>query len=117
VGVKFKIIENQDKIVLVTGIILIALIAFGLGRLSYNIGSQPVPIEITDANIFKTTEEAVKVGDNIEQIFVGSRGSDKYHLPNCSWAKKIKKENEIWFKSEQEAQENGYKPCSCVSHK
>jgi len=116
--------QNQDKIVLCAGIVLIALIAFGLGRLSYNIGSKSAPIEIIDTDIFKTAETA-KIGENLleqkeqekEGIFVGSRNSDKYHLPDCQWAKRIKKENEIWFKSEKEAQEKGYKPCGCVSHK
>ncbi|MFH1392323.1 MAG: Ada metal-binding domain-containing protein [bacterium] len=109
-------IKNQDKIVLCVGVILIALIAFGLGRLSYNIGSKSAPIEIIDNNIFRA-EIGETISEQKEGIFVGSKNSNKYHLPDCTWAKKIKKENEIWFKSEKEAQEKGYQPCSCISHK
>jgi len=43
--------------------------------------------------------------------YVGSIKSDKYHYPDCVWAKKILSENQIWFKSVEEAQAQGYKPC------
>lgn len=43
--------------------------------------------------------------------YVGSTDSDKYHYPTCRWAKKILKENEIWFDTIEEAKEHGYKPC------
>lgn len=107
--------QNQDKIVLCVGVVLIAVIAFGLGRLSYNIGSKE-PIEIIDANIFKAEVKA-KIGESVEKKFVGSRNSDKYHLPDCQWAKRIKKENEIWFSSAEEAEKKGYKPSSCTLQK
>lgn len=45
--------------------------------------------------------------------FVGSRNSDKYHLPNCSWAKRIKPENRVCFTSAQDAESKGYK-AGCV---
>lgn len=44
--------------------------------------------------------------------FVGSKESDKYHLPTCRWAEKIVPENRIWFQTEEEAIKAGYKPCS-----
>lgn len=43
--------------------------------------------------------------------YVGSIESDKYHYPDCRWAKNINPENEIWFKTIEEAQNKGYKPC------
>lgn len=45
--------------------------------------------------------------------FVGSRNSDKYHLPKCSWAKRIKPENRVCFTSAADAESKGYKP-GCV---
>ncbi|MGB2791413.1 MAG: hypothetical protein IPJ67_01960 [Candidatus Moraniibacteriota bacterium] len=45
--------------------------------------------------------------------FVGSRNSDKYHLPKCTWAKRIKAENRICFASAADAEAKGYKP-GCV---
>jgi len=43
--------------------------------------------------------------------YLGSRNSDKYHLPTCKWAKTIKEKNQVWFESPEEAEAAGYKPC------
>lgn len=50
-----------------------------------------------------------------EKVFVGSVKSDKYHYPDCQWAKKIKPENEIWFSSSEDARAQGYVPCKVCS--
>lgn len=52
--------------------------------------------------------EGVPVG---EYKYVGSVNSDKYHRPDCRWAKKIKPKNEIWFKDKEDARKHGYVPC------
>ncbi len=44
--------------------------------------------------------------------YVGSKRSDKYHLPDCKWAKKIGTQNQIWFDTIAEAKAAEYKPCS-----
>ena len=46
-----------------------------------------------------------------EDRYVGSKNSDKFHYPECKWARKIKEENQIWFNSRQEAINKGYVPC------
>ena len=43
--------------------------------------------------------------------FVGSKNSDVYHYPSCSYAKNIKEENKIWFENAQDAVNQGYRPC------
>jgi micrococcal nuclease len=48
---------------------------------------------------------------NEPKKFVGSIKSDKYHYPDCQWAKKIKPENEIWFTSSEDAGSQHYVPC------
>jgi hypothetical protein len=45
------------------------------------------------------------------RVFVGSIKSNKYHYPDCEWAKKIKPSNEIWFSSSADAVAHGYEPC------
>jgi len=56
------------------------------------------------------TQETPKAGQ-----FVGSKNSNKYHLPTCRFAKNIKPENQIWFSSVAEAESMGYEPCgTCV---
>ncbi len=46
--------------------------------------------------------------------FVASATSNKYHSPKCDWAKRIKKENRVWFKTEAEARRKGYSKHSCL---
>jgi pilus assembly protein CpaE len=43
--------------------------------------------------------------------YVGSSTSNKYHYPDCKWAKTILPEKVIGFKSVAEAKEKGYIPC------
>jgi methylphosphotriester-DNA--protein-cysteine methyltransferase len=42
--------------------------------------------------------------------FVGSKNSDKFHIPDSAPAKRIKPENRVCFSSEEEALEEGYEP-------
>jgi hypothetical protein len=46
-----------------------------------------------------------------EVVYLGSKTSNKYHLPSCKWATTIRPSNLITFKSVKEAQERGYHPC------
>jgi hypothetical protein len=46
-----------------------------------------------------------------EGQLVGSTTSNKYHLPSCRYAVKIKPENRIYFANEEEAKKKGYIPC------
>ncbi|GEM_PF-958990 len=43
--------------------------------------------------------------------YVASSDSNRYHRPECRWAKKIASGNKIRFSSSQEAQDRGYVPC------
>lgn len=63
----------------------------------------------TQQNVENNTVE-----DNIKSSeiqYVGSNESNKYHKVNCRWAKKIKPENLIEFKTKEEAESKGYIPC------
>jgi len=44
--------------------------------------------------------------------FVGSVNSDVYHYPSCTYAQRIKSENQVWFTSSADARAHGYRPCS-----
>lgn len=46
--------------------------------------------------------------------YVASETGNRYHIPKCDWAKKIKKTNQVWFDTEEEAKNKGYKPDNCV---
>jgi len=43
--------------------------------------------------------------------FMGSKTSNKYHYPDCKWAKRISPQNLTTFPSVKEAREKGYLPC------
>lgn len=43
-------------------------------------------------------------------VYIGSKNSNKYHMPNCRWARNIKPENRVCFSSENDAQLKGYQP-------
>lgn len=43
--------------------------------------------------------------------FWASKNSNKYHYPDCRWAKKIKPNNLVVFKSSEDAVKAGYIPC------
>lgn len=46
-------------------------------------------------------------------LYVGSKNSNTYHKPDCKWAKKIKPENLVCYKTESEVK--GISPCkSCI---
>ena len=67
----------------------------------------------------------IKIGVNInnspeadvnscQSFFVASKESNKFHIPECPFAKNILPKNKIVFKSKEEAIEAGFKPCRCV---
>lgn len=43
--------------------------------------------------------------------YVGSKSSDKYHIPSCRYAEKIEPLNQVWFKDKAAAQSAGYQAC------
>lgn len=47
--------------------------------------------------------------------FLATKTGRTYHSPKCEWAKKIRKDNQLWFASEKEADELGYKRHNCLN--
>jgi len=47
--------------------------------------------------------------------FAASKNSTLYHTPDCSYVKRIKEENIVWYGSEAEAGAAGKKPHKCIS--
>ncbi|HOO53624.1 MAG TPA: DEAD/DEAH box helicase family protein [Methanothrix sp.] len=73
--------------------------------------------ETNDSTPFIGTFQWIKdkLSGNVETAevpnFVGSRDSNKYHLPSCGWAERIPSEDRIYFPSTEAAKSRGYKPC------
>jgi hypothetical protein len=120
--------KHSDKIILAIGIILIAGISFEAGFLKgqknqkdpitiNQVACAPCPEKLTNENESKTNtgtnSEKPASAENKKCAFVASKNSDKYHLPTCQWAEKIKAENRVCFSSANEAQSRGYQPAKC----
>jgi len=120
IGDWFK--KNQGDVAIAIGFVLVAVISFGIGYLTAP-GQTKNPIVIEEpqnfsasagdvlVNIVEDTENApeptIKNGSE-KGLFVASKNGTKYYWPWSSWAKRIKPENEVWFKSEADAQTAGY---------
>ena len=87
---------------LMTVVFLVAIVSFGLGRLSATEASKSA-ISIGQAPL-----EAEPKGMAIGGLIVASRTGTVYYYPWCGSAANIKPENQIWFKSEDAAKTAGY---------
>ncbi|MBI2660345.1 hypothetical protein HYX07_04245 [Candidatus Woesearchaeota archaeon] len=47
--------------------------------------------------------------------YIASKKSAKYHIAKCDWAKRISKENRLWFNSEEEAKSQGFIADVCIA--
>lgn len=127
---KAALLEKKDRILLFFGLLAIGGLSFGAGMLQgKGMETKPVVIEIPSAPApVVASDEAVSgnkvslaaasvrsstpvaVSEKGACVFVGSRNSDKYHLPTCSFAKRIKPENRVCFATKEDAEKRGYKP-------
>lgn len=113
-----KHLENKEVFTVLT-IILVAFASFGLGRLSkIERSAFPVRVENTAAAIEGVEKELPKTLAIPKQVsakegsYVASKTGEKYHLPWCSGAQRIKEENKIWFDSKEAAEQAGYTPAA-----
>lgn len=108
--------NNQNDLILVFGVILISLISFGAGRLTTPAVVSPEPIVIEQNTVNQEQSYAKKESGDTPLLnaglYVASVSGSKYHLPECSGAKRIKEENKIWFSSKEEAGKMGYTPAA-----
>lgn len=129
-------LKYEEKIILLVGVLMIAAIAFEAGFLCGEKNKkESVLIEkaIDEAGLIcPQNEEKADGSSNSSQkqensakteektdaeskgcVFVASKNSNKYHLPTCQSAQKIKPENKVCFSSAEEAQERGYQGAKC----
>lgn len=121
--------KGRDLLLAIT-LCLLAVISFGLGRLSAHENRTPPvalvmrgsvatpvaqtatdPILLIDASPDEKTgvETAIQTRTG---MYVASKSGSVYHLPWCSGAKRIKEENKVWFANKDEAERAGYRPAA-----
>jgi hypothetical protein len=95
--------KNAKKICIISVLLLIISLSALFGSIGfYNSTSKKNNVQSTQATTSIT--------------YVGSKNSNKYHLPTCKWAENIKKSNKITFSSESKAKSKGYSPCkTCIN--
>lgn len=122
--------DNEAKIVLLIGLLLVAAISFESGYLKGKSGpdsplvvEMPVVAQNSDSGeasgsvlgaqkaaqaakteaIGSQTPAPSLPAEKQDCAFVGSKNSDKFHTPNCRFAKLIKPANLVCFKTAEEA--------------
>jgi hypothetical protein len=101
-------------------IVIVGIISFGLGRLSMQpsvaLTSHPLllPVETAQAasRVTADTARATTQAQTGEKKYVGSKNSNKYHLPWCGGAARIAEKNKVWFASKEAAAAAGYTPAT-----
>lgn len=110
-----KALVKEDLYFYTGLIILVAVLSFGLGRLSMQqteyANKQPqVVLTAQPAAVVAPTLET-KTSAEMGQLVASKKGT-KYHLLTCPGAKQISEENKIYFNSEAEAAALGYAPAA-----
>jgi len=110
--------RGGGELYLTAVIVLVAVISFGLGRLS-KIREEKTPITIENVKENAETGESkslstsnVDSGIKADKIFVASRNGKKYYYAWCESANVIKEQNRIWFSTQAEAEKAGYQPAA-----
>jgi len=69
--------------------------------------------EVVDPILGNNSQQLSGSEENKECVFVGSKNSNKYHLPTCRYAANIKEENRVCFSSKEDAEGKGYEAGKC----
>ncbi len=119
IKVKSWFAPKEGEVIIAITIVLVALIGFGLGRLSASKENKfPIRIQAPaqEASVISSGQRAtVPTAENNtakEKLLVGSKNGQVYHFPWCSGAQRIKEENKIFFASRDQAQKAGYRPAA-----
>jgi len=123
--------KYDNKVVLFVGILLVAIVSYEIGFMEgHKIEQKSLVIEkapalelpsakdenssVLGAQSSEELKDVTNSTDNKDCVFVGSKNSNKYHTLDSPWAKRIKPENRVCFKSKEEAQAKGYIASSSV---
>ena len=88
---------------LITLVVLMSIVSFGLGRLSMLEAVRPV-VSVGQANPLSTPR-----GMYIGGLYVAAATGEVYYFPWCGAVEKIAPANRRWFKTEKDAKAAGYR--------
>lgn len=136
IKIKEFFLKHETKIVLFIGFCLVSAISYQFGVLQGQKWQQkPLVIEkpsdtqevqqtpiqgnssiqeaISPASTASAPKSQQLEAKSSQCAFVGSKNSDKFYLPTCSYAKRVKPENLVCFKSAEEATGQGRTESKC----
>lgn len=126
----FKILSNEpekvfkisDGLFIVLLLVLVAVGAFGLGKISaYEKREVPISVikneervlaSISEQKLASIASSIQKTDERPKDMIVASKNGKKYYYIWCSGADRIKEENKIWFATVEEAKSHGLEPAS-----
>jgi YHS domain-containing protein len=127
--------KREDKVFMWVLCVLLIILGYLVGYWSSETkkaspivfqGISAVPTVLSDADITVLTDaiKATPVASIIPRVagkmdvnseYVASINGTKYYFTSCAEVKRIKEENQVFFKTEQEAIDAGYEPSVCVT--
>jgi hypothetical protein len=116
--IDFENVLDKNTFLLMLAL-LIAIISFGLGRLSgLETARKNVEIEFPKGQeasaflgAFATTTPKAPVAKT-SGTYLASKNGTKYYLPTCASSNRISIANRIWFDTKEEAESAGYSPAA-----
>lgn len=111
---KIKSKTGLDKVTLLylVVVVLVGVSSFGLGRISTEgnkTDSKDIVIEDnTKIDKDNGTNLNLEADLSTEKRYVASKNGKMYYSLGCSGSKRIKPENEVWFKTREDAEKSGF---------
>jgi len=110
---KDTLVKHEDRIILATGFVLVAILSFGAGKFS-EVKQADSPIIFQNApecgnNSINASASASPVSNISQGKIIGNKNSLIYHLPGSASYNTIGATNRVYFNSEADAQKAGYR--------
>ena len=102
---------TRETVLFLLIVVFVGVSSFGLGRISKkesltNNSEIVIEDEAFDGNIKSGDNSLVNL--STEKRYVASKNGKMYYSLGCSGAKRIKTENEVWFKTREDAEKSGF---------
>lgn len=114
--IKSKIGIDKSTILFLFIIVGVGISSFGLGRLSVpnNVNAKNDIVIADSGNLLENRNVkdneilAIETIQSGEKRYVASKNGKMYYSLGCGGANRIKKENEVWFSTKEDAEKSGF---------
>ena len=95
---------------------LLCLIVLFLSFSSFGNKKGDAEKSISEASVFESDETPFveDIKPKSLGVFVASKNSSVFHVPDCAFSKRTKKEDKVWFNNKMQAKRKKYRAHSCV---